>query len=210
MYAESTQFYMNARVLLSLFVLIPFFSPCFAQETPEQIVQRLASLGEGVHEVKTENGKRLKSLKIVGQERISSVLGATKGLQTAQKKATLKANAVFVEWMKNHVSSISSSADETIVTLEGDGQGVKEQGKSSETIRQEIVTKAEGLVRGLTLIAKDQQAELLTLVFSWSPEKAALAADASKVNSREPGAGEGAPRSRAVPKKTVVSPDFDR
>ncbi len=184
-------------------------NPSFAQETPEQIVQRITSLGEGVHEVKTEAGC-LRSLKVVGQERISTVLGASKGIQTAQKRATLKANAAFVEWMKSNVSSISSSSDETIVTLEGDGKGIKEQGKASETTRQEIATKAQGLVRGLTLVAKDQQAETLTLVFSWSPEKAALAADASAANSSRSGSGGQAPLTREVPRKTVVSPDFDR
>lgn len=201
---------MKQSIRPGLFVLIAFLSPCFAQETPEQIVQRLASLGEGVHEVKYEEGRRLKSLKVVGQERISTVLGVEKGLQTAQKRATLKANAAFVEWMKSHVSSISSLSDEEIVTLEGDGQAVKEQGKSSETKRQEIATKAEGLVRGLTLVGKDQQTERLTLVFSWSAEKAALAANAAKINSKETDTGEVDPRSKVVPKKTVVSPDFDR
>ena len=114
---------MKIFLLLSALILTAK-SP--AQESPEQIVKRLADLGEGVHEVKAEGGN-LKSIKIVGQERISTVLGETKGLITAQKRATLKANAAFVEWMKTHVSSISLAGEETIVTMAGEGQSLNEQ-----------------------------------------------------------------------------------
>jgi 5,10-methylenetetrahydrofolate reductase len=181
-----------------------------AQETPEQIVKRLADLGPGVHEVKAENG-RLKSLKVVGQDRISTVLGAAKGLQTAQKRATLKANAAFIEWMKSNVASVSATGDETIVTLQGDGENVTKQGKSVETTKEGIAQAASGFVRGLTLVAKDQNADTLTLVYSWSPEKANLAKAAQKDNeSDQPYAGTpAAPVDKAVPSKTVVSPDFD-
>lgn len=181
-----------------------------AQETPEQIVKRLVDLGEGVQEVKSEGGK-LKSLKVVGQERISTVLGGAKGVQTAQKRATLKANAAFIEWIKNNVISISSLDDEMIVTMAGDGQNISEQGKSSETTRQQIATAAEGLVRGLTLVAKDQNpdSKMLTLIFSWSPEKAALAAEAQNANENPVPATTTIPESKEIPRKTVVSPDFN-
>lgn len=203
------QRFMKKFLIPASLALAALLSPSLAQETPEQIVQRIAALGEGVHDVEAEAG-RLKFLRVAGQERISTVLGASKGLQTAQKRATLKANAAFVEWMKKHVKSISSVSDETIVTLEGDGKDIKEQGKSSETTRQEIATKAEGLVRGLTLVGKEQQSETLTLVFNWSPKKAALAADASAANSKGSGSDGRSTLSKDVPRKTVVSPDFDR
>jgi hypothetical protein len=182
-----------------------------AQESPEQIVKRLAEIGEGVQEVKVENGK-LKSLKVVGQERISAVLGQPKGLQLAQKRATLKANAAFIEWMKTNVASVSSLDDETIVTMTGDGQNVSEQGKSSEAMRQQVATAAEGLVRGLSLVAKDQDPDtkMLTLIFSWSPEKAALASEAQTANEKPTSATPSTPNSSGeIPRKTVVSPDFD-
>lgn len=184
-----------------------------AQESPEQIVKRLTEMGEGVHEVKSEGGK-LKSLMIVGQDRISTVLGEAKGLQTAQKRATLKANAAFVDWMKMHVTSISSVSDETIITVAGEGQNVSEQGKASETTRQQIVTMAEGLVRGLALVAKDQNPDtkMMTLIFSWSPEKAALANEAKSANNNPSSVAPStpAPDSKDIPRKTVVSPDFDK
>lgn len=181
-----------------------------AQETPEQVVKRLAELGTGVHEVKVENGQ-LKSLKVVGQDRISTVLGAAKGLQTAQKRASLKANAAFIEWMKSNVTSISALGDETIITMKGDGENLTEEGKTGETTSEGIVQAATGLVRGLTLVAKDQTADKLTLVYSWSPQKANLAKEAQKENQSDEPSKENAaaPKDKAVPSKTVVSPDFD-
>jgi hypothetical protein len=184
-----------------------------AQECAGQVVKRLADLGPGVHEVREERG-RLKSLKIVGQERISTVLGEAKGLQVAQSRASLKANAVFVDWMKTHVTSIASSNNETIITMVGDSQNVGEQGKSSEATRQEIATKAEGLVRGLTLVAKDQNPDtkMMTLIFAWSPEKAALAYQAQEANTTPPliAPSSQAPISKDITRKTTVSPDFDK
>lgn len=187
-----------------------------AQETPEQIVKRLADLGPGVQEIKAENG-HLKSLKVVSQETISTVMGAAKGLQIAQKRASLKANAVFLEWMKNNVVTISESNDENIVTIEGNGQNVTEQGKASETTREAVIQHSAGLVRGLTLVAKDQKEDTLTLVYSWSPEKAALAKVAQKENESEGSAPETpapsaptTPTDKTIQPKTVVSPDFDK
>ena len=205
----------NNNKIKKIYQLLVIVSPLLcgnstAQETPEQIVKRIAELGTGVHEVKSENGQ-LKSLKVVGQDRISTVLGAAKGLQTAQKRATLKANAAFIEWMKSNVTSVSALEDETIVTLAGDGENVTEQGKATETNKEAVVQAATGFVRGLTLVAKDQTTDTLTLVYSWSPEKANLAKVAQKDNqSDQPSATTpAAPVDKSVPSKTVVSPDFD-
>lgn len=184
-----------------------------AQESNEQAVKRLTELGEGVHEVKMEGG-RLKSLMVVGQDRISTVLGEATGIQTAQKRATLKANAAFVDWMKLNVVSISSAGEEKIITLTSDGQNLSEQGKVSETTRQEIVTMSEGLVRGLSLVAKDQDPEtqMMTLIFSWSPDKAANAADTQSANNNPtlPRPSTSVPDSKGIPRKTVISPEFNR
>jgi hypothetical protein len=112
------------------------------------------------------------------------------------------------------VSSISSVEDETIVSMIGDGQNISEQGKSSEITKQSIATQAEGLVRGLTLIAKDQNPDtrLMSLIFSWSPEKAALTGQAKNANDR-PSSGVSSspakPASKNITRKTTISPDFD-
>lgn len=175
----------NTIILLALSMSL---LPASAKETPGQILQRLAGMGQGVHEVKSENG-RLKSLKVVGQERISTVFGNAHGLQTAQTKASLKAKAAFVEWMASHVTYISQTTNETVAVLEGHGAGLKEQGKSTESVKETVIQQAAGMVRGLVLVGRDQDPEtqLLTLVYSWSPGQAALTKDAQEGSSSLPG-----------------------
>lgn len=179
-----------------------------AQESNSDIVARLAALGDGVHEIKKNDDGTLKSLKVVGSSRISTVLGKAKGLQRAQKKASMKANAAFVEWIKSEVTSISEESDETILTLQGDGENVKEQGKATEMSKEVIAKKAQGLVRGLTLVAKDQTEDMMTLVYLWSPKKANMAKAAGKANQSDK-PDHTTPNTGKVTPKRVVSPGFD-
>ena len=210
------------KLTLTLFCIVVSFANLVAQETPEQAVQRMAALGEGVQDLKVEEGK-LKSLKVVGQDRISSVLGTSKGLLTAQKRAKMKANAAFVEWMKNNVKTIQSSADESIVTLQGesqqgagekgDSEKLTEQGKSVETDKQEIATQAQGMVQGLELVGKhvDPETKTLTLVYAWSAARAKAAQEAGEgERDADSNAKPGAKKPDApVKKKTTVSPNFN-
>ena len=187
-------------------------------ETPEQIVQRIAELGPGVHEVKTEANGKLKSVKVVGQARISSVLGKAKGMEIAQQRAKASAQQAYIEWLKTHVKSVSVSGDETIITLDGDGSGVKEQGKGSENTTNDITAKAAGIIRGLALVGKHVDADggMLTLVYAWSPARAAEAKEAAAANSDDhaaaPAEAQPSPKPSESPlkTKTTASPDFDR
>ncbi len=202
-----------ASLTIAMSLLAPGLS--LAEESREEIVARLADLGDGVHEVKMNENGTLRSLKVVGSSRISTVLGKAKGLQTAQKKATLKANAAFVEWIKNEVSSVSLDEEETIVTLKGDGENVSEEGKATERQAAVIRTRAQGLVRGLSLVAKDQTEDMMTLIYLWTPARANAAKVVGKVNDSDeptPAKGKGGkadPSGKKVRPKRVVSPDFD-
>ena len=195
---------------IAMSLLVPGLS--VAQESQEEIVARLAFLGDGVHEVKKNENSTLRSLKVVGSSRISTVLGKAKGLQMAQKKATMKANAAFIAWIKNEVSSVSRSEEEDIVTLKGDGENQSEEGKSTSITKVVIETKAQGLVRGLSLVAKDQTDDTMTLIYLWTPARANAAKIAGKINrSDESTSAKGKPNSsgKKVTPKRVVSPDFD-
>ena len=200
-----------ASLTIAMSLLAPGLS--VAQESREEIVARLAALGDGVHEVKMNENGTLRSLKAVGSSRISTVLGKAKGLQTAQKKATMKAKAAFVAWVKEEVTAISLDEEETIVTLKGDGENLSEEGKATERQKVVIATKAQGLVRGLALVAKDQTEDTMTLIYLWSPERANTAKAAGKVNESDgptPVKGKANPSGKKVTPKRVVSPDFDR
>ena len=100
----------SPNFILSLLIAAALSAQVFAQET----VDSLANLCPGVHDIKKDNGQ-LKSLKVVGSARISTALGAAKGLEVAQSRAQLSAQQQFVEWIKANVSSIRSSGSETII-----------------------------------------------------------------------------------------------
>ena len=203
------------KLFLCLFLSAVPLAP--AQESPEEAVSRMAQMGAGVHDVKKDETGALQSLKVVGQERISKALGPAKGMMLAQKRASLKANAEFVEWMEKNVTSVTTTDDQTILTVSGDGENVTEQGKSEEKTSEKITQVAQGLVKGLKLVGKDQDPEtgLLTLVYSWSVSGAALANEAKQANNRPAESpttkdqGKGGKTSGEIQKKTVVSPDFD-
>lgn len=186
-------------------------------ETPEQIVQRLAELGPGVYEIKTEN-RHLKSLKVVGKVRISTVLGKAKGMEIAQQRAHASALIKFTEWLKANVTSSSNDANEVITISEGDGKDLKEQSKSSETNTDHVTVDAAGIIRGLALVGKHVDADggMLALVYAWSPARAAEAKEAAAANSDDHSATpteanpSPKPSDSPVKTKTTVSPDFDR
>ena len=202
---------------LFFFIVTSTFTCALAEESPEEAVKRMAQMGPGVHDVRKDATGALQSLKVVGQERIPKALGPAKGIMFAQKRASMRADAEFVEWMKKNINSVSSSGDETIVTLSGDGENLSEGAKNDGKDTAQITREAQGLVKGLKLVGKDQDPDtgLLTLVYSWSPSGAQLANEAKQANNRptEPSAKptqeESGKPSQEIQKKTVVSPDFD-
>lgn len=210
---------MKIKSILLLFfcIVTSTFTCALAEESPEEAVKRMAQMGAGVHDVKKDAKGALQSLKVVGQERISKVLGQAKGVIVAQKSASMKANAEFVEWMEKNVTSVATLDNQTILTLSGDGEKVSEQGKSDEKTTEQITQVAQGLVKGLKLIGKDQDPEtgLLTLVYSWSISGAQLANEAKEANNRapespaKPNQENGGQPSGEIQKKTIVSPDFN-
>ncbi|MBO5904951.1 MAG: hypothetical protein J6Q84_00875 [Kiritimatiellae bacterium] len=187
-------------------------------EKEQNSIQMLAELGSGVHKVKTDDNNVFKSCVVVGQSRISTVLGSSKGLEVARRNAKLKAEAEFVSWLKTHTSSVRSSGDETEFTLKGDGNNKSESGTSSETSTESITSSAQGAVRGLTLIGShhDPETKMLTQVYAWKPDYARIAdqiEDAMKpvdIPAREPAANNASNQpnqSKGLKKKTIVSPE---
>lgn len=140
-------------------------------------IQELAELGPGVHRVKKTANNVFKSCVVVGQARISTVLGKSKGLATARRNAKLKAESEFVSWLKTNTASVRSSGDETEFTLKGEGTSTAESGKSTETSVETITSCAQGAIRGLSLIGShcDTETSTLTLVYAWKPDFAKLA-----------------------------------
>ncbi len=185
-----------------------------------QAIQALADLGPGVHKIQKDVVGRMKSCVIVGQARISTVLGNAKGLELARTRAKLNANAEFVRWMKSTVKAVESMTNESIVYLEGSGAGINESGKATEVTKENVEVLAEGVVRGMTLIGVHQDGAngLLTEVYGWTPRHAGIAGEAQSANVNPPSVQVTAPApqmpspgqvSEPLPTKTVVSDDAD-
>jgi len=178
----------TARRPINLLFFSIFTAVLSVQAVAQETVDSLANLGPGVHDIKKDNGQ-LKSLKVVGLARISTALGAAKGVEVAQSRAQLSAQQQFVEWIKANVSSIRSSGSETIISLESGPDGPTESGKGVETDKNSVTSQAQGLVRGLTLIGKKQDAEnqTLFLVYGWSAANTDLSRQAQAANEKSPG-----------------------
>jgi hypothetical protein len=141
-------------------------------------MNQIAQLGQGVHKVKTDDKGRIKSCVVVGQSRISTVLGKAKGLEIARQRATLAARAEFVKWLKEKVSVLETTDDETILLLEGseenDKDALKESGKAVEKTSKKMASVAEGLVRGMQLLHMETSSngKTYTLVYGWDRKTA--------------------------------------
>jgi hypothetical protein len=134
---------------------------------------KLVDLGPGVHKVKTNKRGEITSCVVIGQARISTVLGKTKGVMTARTQARLAAVAEFRKWLKENVSVYEKSENEAIMVLEGkEGAGedsLKEAGKAVEKTSTRYESFAQGVVRGMQIVHVDVNAEdkQLTLVLGW-------------------------------------------
>ena len=154
-------------------------------KTAEEEIEAIAQLGPGVHRVKLDGKGRVKTLIVVGQARISTVLGASKGLELARKKARQSGNAEFVKWLGDKVEIHENAENETTMFLEGseeaDKEALKEAGKAVEKNSDSYKSTAEGLIRGLSLLhsAVSKEDKTCTLVFGWSPDRAKAAKHAA-------------------------------
>ena len=157
-----------------------------ATAQPKDSVQNLASLGKGVHKVKKTEDGHFRSCVVVGQARISTTLGAAKGMMTAQRNAKLDAESAFVTWLKANTKSVEQSGDKTEFVLKGDETGRSETGSSTETSSSLVQTSAEGAIRGLSLIGKDVSGEILTLVYGWKPDYAEITREVETEMNKDP------------------------
>ena len=117
-------------------------SPAPVVVQPGDSVQNLAALGKGVHKVKKTEDGHFRSCVVVGQARISTALGAAKGMMTAQRNAKLDAESAFVTWLKANTKSVEQSGDKTEFVLKGDETGRSETGSSTETSSSLVQTSA--------------------------------------------------------------------
>lgn len=179
---------------VGVFVLAASMSAAAEGDGPslEDRMAQVIALGPGVHGVQKNKDGRITSLVVVGQARISTVLGKSKGLELARSKADLACSAEFVQWLKAEITVYESSDEEAIILSEGDGDSAKESGKSVEKSSTKMESLSKGLVRGLQVLHKnvDGEGQTYTVVKGWKADSvdgvkrvaAELAFDAPKAD----------------------------
>jgi hypothetical protein len=156
----------------------------------EEQMDDLVKQGPGIHNIKKDSSGRVQSLILVGQSRLSTVLGATKGKEIARKRAEQSAKAAFIKWLGEAVVVCENSENETTLFLQGeeskDKNVLSEAGKAVEKSSDTYKSVAAGLVRGLTLLHTDLNAERMecSVVYGWSLANAKSAKD---VATHDPG-----------------------
>ena len=164
----------------------------------EEQMDNLVKQGPGIHNIKKDNKGRVKSLIVVGQSRISTVLGATKGKEVARKRAEQSAKAAFVQWLGDKVEVHEGQDNETTLFLQGDEgndkEALSEAGKAVEKNTDTYKSVAGGLVRGLTLLHSNLNAEdkEYSVVYGWSLANAKSAKDTA---THDPGIDDKPPAS---------------
>jgi len=170
-------------------------------------LSKIAERGPGVYAIKKDDKGRIISFMVVGQARISTVLGKPKGLQLARDKARLDAAAQLVKWLSEKVSIHQKSEDETILFIEGsednDQEALKEAGKAIEKTTTVIESVAQGMIRGLEVLYFEQSEKdkTYTIVLGWD-------ASTAKATEEVKAANEGGPTVKDEPVKPERSKRF--
>ena len=144
----------------------------------EEQMAKIAALGPGVHNIQKDKKGHITACVVVGQARISTVLGKAKGIENARDKANLACSAEFVKWLKEEVSVYQSNDEETVTLLEGeeggDDESLTESAKSVEKSGRKMVSLSKGLVRGLQLLHKevDGDGKTYTVIKGWKADTA--------------------------------------
>ena len=154
----------------------------------ETALSKIAEAGPGVYAIQKDAQGRITSCIVVGQSRISTVLGAAKGKEIARDRARLDASAQFVTWLKEKVSVHVKSDDQATLFLEGaegnDKDALKESGKAVESTSKTMDSVAEGLIRGLQVlqVAVSGKDKTYTILMGWEAKTAAATNAVEKTN----------------------------
>ncbi len=147
----------------------------------DKIVDDYVNSGvDGVVDVRTGKDGRITKVVILGAARISTVLGAADGLQTARNEARLRAAGKFRQFVQEKVSMVETAKSERIVTLEGKENSLTETGKKISKNTEEYKTSSEGMVRalqvlGYRMVSLNKKEKMYVMVVGWDHKTSDLA-----------------------------------
>lgn len=154
------------RHALALFCFFSLSAMAFSLE--EKLDFKSLSEASGVSKViKNEKGK-ITHVYVNGRAPISTVLGVSRGVEAARKRADQDATAEFIKWLNSKVVVVEAKLDETITVVEGNeenGNGTtKESAKAVEKNSVLFKQVADGMVRGLRTVHLEQNGDTKTMV----------------------------------------------
>ena len=164
-----------------------------AHASVDDIIAQYADSGvDGVVDIVKNPDGEITKMVVVGAARISTVLGAADGLQTARNEARLRAVGKFRQFLEEKVSVTETTETERTLTLEGDGADLAESGKKISKNTEKYKSFSEGIVRGMQLLGYktvklNEKERMYVVVMGWSKDLAAktraLANDLDKPRS---------------------------
>ncbi len=146
--------------------------------TLDKIIADYADSGvDGVVDIIKNKQGEISKMVVVGAARISTVLGAADGLQTARNEARLRAVGKFRQFLEEKVSVTETSETERTIKLEGDGSDLSESGKKISKNTEKYKTFSEGMVRGMQLlgyktVSLNEKEKMYVVVMGWSKDLA--------------------------------------
>jgi hypothetical protein len=147
--------------------------------TLDKIISDYADSGvDGVVDIVKNKQGEITKMVVVGAARISTVLGAADGLQTARNEARLRAVGKFRQFLEEKVSVTETSETERTIKLEGDGTDLSESGKKIAKNTEKYKTFSEGMVRGMQMlgyktVSLNEKEKMYVVVMGWSKDLAA-------------------------------------
>lgn len=184
--------------------------------TVEEALAKYVAIGPGVQVVKKDKRGRVTSLVVVGNSRISTVLGKEKGLEIARERARLECSAAFVRWLKEKASIFSSSSEEDVVLMEGtesaDANTKSEFGKAVDKNSKKMESVSEGIVRGLQPIhaETDGEGKTFSLVMGWKADTAEAVKKLAASLASDETAKPKAQATKAPPQNSAAQPANDK
>ena len=145
----------------------------------DKIISDYADSGiDGVVDIVKNKQGEITKMVVVGAAKITTVLGAADGLQTARNEARLRAVGKFRQFLEEKVSVTETSESERTIKLEGDGNDLSESGKKISKNTEKYKTFSEGMVRGMQMLGYktvklNEKEKMYVVVLGWSKDLAA-------------------------------------
>lgn len=159
----------------------------------EQELKKIKEMGIGIYKIKYDAAGAIESFLVVGQAEVSTVLGTVKAQLMARKAAEQSAKAALAQFMKETVTVVETSDNQTVLTTEGNGSSLLQKGKSIDKQSSKFKSVSSEVLSGLTLIHYDLDADkkTMTAIYGWKPKFSEIGRELREKMNNDKTAGSG-------------------